>query len=294
MIVVTAPTGHIGNQLLTHLLAADAAVRVIVRDRSKLPDDVRARVEVVEGSHADVATVERAFDGASRLFWLVPANPKAASVIEAYVDFSRPAAAVIKHSDIRRVVEVTALGRGTPLVADAGYVTGSLAMDDLIASTGVYQRALAMPSFMDNLLMQLPALREKGAFFLPIPGDLSLPSCSTGDIAAAAARWLLDDTWEGQQEVPVLGPENLSYKQMAQIMTEVLGRDIAYQQIGFDAYKAQFLGFGFSEAMAEGMTAMARAKSEGLDLAVARTPENSTPTSFRQWCETVLKPAFVG
>jgi hypothetical protein len=22
-----------------------------------------------------------------------------------------------------------------------------------------------------------------------------------------------------------------------------------------------------------------------------RTPENSTPTSFRQWCEEVLKPA---
>ena len=25
--------------------------------------------------------------------------------------------------------------------------------------------------------------------------------------------------------------------------------------------------------------------------AVRRTPQNSTPTSFRQWCEEVLKPA---
>jgi len=31
-----------------------------------------------------------------------------------------------------------------------------------------------------------------------------------------------------------------------------------------------------------------------LDNAVKRTPENSTPTSFRQWCEEVLKPAVNG
>jgi hypothetical protein len=28
-------------------------------------------------------------------------------------------------------------------------------------------------------------------------------------------------------------------------------------------------------------------------LSVKRTPENSTPTSFRQWCEEMLKPAVV-
>jgi hypothetical protein len=35
---------------------------------------------------------------------------------------------------------------------------------------------------------------------------------------------------------------------------------------------------------------MAWAKNEGLDNAVQRTPQNSTPTSFRHWCEEVLKP----
>jgi hypothetical protein len=45
--------------------------------------------------------------------------------------------------------------------------------------------------------------------------------------------------------------------------------------------------------MAQGMTDMAWAKNEGLDNAVARTPGNSTPTSFRQWCEEVLKPAVL-
>ena len=46
-----------------------------------------------------------------------------------------------------------------------------------------------------------------------------------------------------------------------------------------------------SDAMAQGMTDMAWAKNEGIDNAVKRTPENSTPTSFRPWCEGILKPA---
>jgi hypothetical protein len=50
---------------------------------------------------------------------------------------------------------------------------------------------------------------------------------------------------------------------------------------------------GMSDAMAQGMTDMAWAKNEGLDNAVQRTPENSTPTSFYQWCVEVLKPAVV-
>jgi hypothetical protein len=59
-----------------------------------------------------------------------------------------------------------------------------------------------------------------------------------------------------------------------------------------EPYKDRFVGFGMSEAMAQGMTDMAWAKKEGLHNVVRRTPENSTPTSFRQWCEEVRKPAI--
>jgi hypothetical protein len=48
-----------------------------------------------------------------------------------------------------------------------------------------------------------------------------------------------------------------------------------------------------SEAMAQGQTDMAAAKNEGLDNVVARTQEATTPTTFRQWCEEVLKPAVL-
>ncbi len=46
--------------------------------------------------------------------------------------------------------------------------------------------------------------------------------------------------------------------------------------------------------MAQAMLDMAMAKDAGLDNAVTRTPENSTPTTFEQWCADVLKPAVQG
>jgi hypothetical protein len=45
--------------------------------------------------------------------------------------------------------------------------------------------------------------------------------------------------------------------------------------------------------MANAMIDMYKAKNEGLDNGVQRTPENTTPTTFRQWCEEVLTPAIV-
>jgi uncharacterized protein YbjT (DUF2867 family) len=291
MIVITTPTGQIGGQVLENLLATGEALRVIVRDRSALPIEARARVEVLEGSHGDPAVVNEAFAGADAVFWLAPPDPRAASVQAAFVGFTRPAAEALKKRGVKRVVGVTALGRGTPWADRAGYATGSLAMDDLIASTGVGYRALTNPSFMDNIARQAQAIEQQGMFFSPISGERKLPSVATRDIAAAASRLLLDESWSGVEEVPLLGPEDLSFNDMAEIISEVLGKEVRFVRTTFEAYKDRFVGFGMSEAMAQGMTDMAWAKNEGLDNGVIRTPENSTPTSFREWSEAVLKSA---
>jgi uncharacterized protein YbjT (DUF2867 family) len=294
MIVVTAPTGNIGHQVVDRLLADGSDVRVIARDPVRLSDAVRKNAEVVEGSHIDRAVVAKAFRGADALFWLVPPDPQADSLEDAYVEFSRPAAAAVAEQGVRRVVAVSALGRGTAMAGQAGLVTASLAMDDLMAGTGAHYRALTLPSFMDNLLRQAEAIRLQGLFFSPINGDRRMPFCATRDIAAVAAGLLRDEAWTGRASVAILGPEDLSFKDMALIISDVLDRPVRFQQIPFEAYKAQFLNRGASEAFAEGMTAMARAKDAGMDTAEARTPQNTTPTTFRKWCEDALRPVVLG
>ena len=293
MIVITAPAGLIGHQVLRNVLGSGQPVRVIVRDPSGLPAQARGRVEVVPGSHGDFDVVDRAFAGADAVFWLVPPDPHAESAEAAYVDFTRPACDAFKRREVQRVVGISALGRGTAAAGHAGLVTASLAMDDLIAGSGVSYRALTMPSFMDNLLRQVPAIRDRGMFFTPVSGDRKLPSCATRDIAAAAARLLLDESWSGNGHVAVLGPEDLSFNDMAQIMSEVLGQPVRYQQIPPQALKDRLTGAGMSDAMAQATVDMMTAKNQGLDNAEPRTPESTTPTPFRQWCQEVLKPAVL-
>ncbi|MDQ0376856.1 NmrA family NAD(P)-binding protein [Amycolatopsis thermophila] len=290
MIVVTTPTGHIGRQVLDHVLAAGRPVRVVVRDPAGLPAEVRDRVEVVPGSHGDPDVVARAFDGADAVFWLVPADRRAAGPVEAYREFSRPAVEALTG---QRVVGITALGRGTPLAGHAGHVTGSLAMDDLIAGTGVPFRALAAATFMDNVLRQVRGIKERGMLFDAVSPDHVQPMVARRDIAAVAARLLLDDTWTGQEEVPLLGPENLSGNDVTAIMSDVLGFPVRYGQVPGAAFKEQLIGAGLSEAMAQSMLDMAIAKDKGLDDGVTRAPRHAidTPTTFRRWCEDVLKPA---
>lgn len=291
MIVVTAPTGTIGRQLVARLLEHDEPVRVIVRDPSKLTDAVRERVEVVVGSHRDRGVLDAALPGADALFWLMPADHSAPSIFDTYVTASIPGAEAAHRHGVERVVIVSALGRGSGLYA--GHVSASLAMEDLFRSTGVHVRALANPSFMDNVLRQLPSLRA-GILTGTHPADLALPWVATRDIAEVADRLLRDREWVGQDTEAVLGAADISLAEMATTLTEVLGTPVRYERGSREESKNTLIGYGFSDAVAQAMIDMDAAKENGLDLVVPRTPENTTPTTFRRFAEEVIAPAFAG
>jgi uncharacterized protein YbjT (DUF2867 family) len=291
MIVVTTPTGHLGSQVVQTLLAANEAVRVIVRDPAKLAAEIRTRVEIVQGSSDDEGVLMRALEGAESLFLVVPPSFTTTDDMEYYLHFTRPACRAIKSQEVKRVVAVSAVGRRVTI--PAGVVTASLAKDAEIERTGVDFRALWCPSFMENMLRSINSLKQQGMFVSPSNPDLKAPLVATRDIAASGARLLLDRSWKGQGGLAVLGPEDLSFNDMAAIMTAVLGKPIRFQSVPGEAYKAQLVKFGASEAFAQSLVEMHAAKDNGLDNSEPRTPENTTPTSFRQWCEEVLKPAFL-
>lgn len=296
MIVITAPTGNIGRSLLSRLLksapAAGEELRVIVRDPARLPEAARGRVEVITGSHGDAEVLDRAFEGADAVFWLVP--PDASLPPEdAFSGFTRPAAKALAAHGVGHVVGVSALGRGTPLADRAGLVSASLAMDDLIAGSGVAYRALANPSFFENLLEEADSIRDKGVFTDVVDADRKAPLVAVADIAAIAAGLLLDRSWTGIDDVPVLGPQDVSPNDLARVMTEQFGRPVRYERQPFDEMYTTLVGYGLNEAFVQGIVDMKRAKDQGLDAGVARTPDTASPTSFEQWCAETLKPAVL-
>ncbi|WP_370938070.1 NAD(P)H-binding protein [Amycolatopsis sp. cg13] len=293
MIVITAPAGNIGSRVLRLLFDAGEDLRVIVRDPARLPDSVRERVEVVVGSHGDPEVVDRAFAGADAVFWVVPPD-SSRTPADGWSGFTGPAAKAFAAHGVGHVVGVSALGRGTAVADQAGLVTASLAMDELIAGTGVAYRALANPSFFENLLEEVDSIREKGVYADVLDPDRKAPLVAVADIAAVAAGLLRDRSWTGFADVPVLGPEDLSPNEVARIMAEQLGRPVRYERESLDDLRSTLVGYGLNETFVHGIADMKHAKDNGLDAGVPRTAETASPTTFEQWCAEILKPAFEG
>ena len=292
MIVVTTPTGNIGRHVIQHLLETGESVRVVAREPVKLTPDVAGRVEIIAGSHDDATVVDRAFRGADAVFWLCP--PARSQTPDAQtVAFTRPAAEAIRRHRVPRVVVATTLGRGTAWADRAGMATASIRMVDLLRGTGVAVRGLALPAFMDNALQQLATIKE-GRMAGAIDRAKKLPHTAARDTGAAAAALLTDKSWSGQEDVPVLGPEELSYNDLAVIISDVIGREVRYEQVSFDDLEAQLRAAGMNGDFVNAYVEMLRAKNEGMDNVAPRASAIIGSTTFRQWVEGELQPVVLG
>jgi uncharacterized protein YbjT (DUF2867 family) len=291
MILITTPTGDIGARVLSNLLEAGEPVRVILRDAAKLDADTRGRVDVVEGSHADGDALAQALEGVTAVFWLPPGSPAAKTPKDAYVGFSRAFCDALPGSSVRNVVGVSALGRGWP--KPAGHATASTAMDDRIAATGVAYRSLACASLMDNIARQIDPIRTQNAFYQPTPGDLKLPHVAKADVAAIATGLLTARDWHGVAELALCGPEDLSFDEMAMILSDVIGRKIAFHPMSVRDFGGMMRSMGATEGMAQGYVEMMTAKNEGMDNAACPEDRSATPTTFRSWCMTEFLPAIL-
>ncbi len=290
MLVVTTPTGRIGRHVLARLVAAGEPVRAVARDRARIDPGPASRVEVVEGSIDDAATIGKALEGAEAVFWCIPESFRPADFREYYLGFSRPFADALAGSSVRRVVFVSSGGRGRS--KGAGPIAAAHEVEELLEGTGVHLRALRCGMFMENMLHQVEPLRHQGMFFYPMNGDVAVPFCAARDIGARAADLLRDRSWTGQAGSAVHGPADLSMNEMARVMSEALDRPIRFQEVPGPAYEASLVQHGASESYAQGLVDMFRVMAGGMHSADPRTPESTTPTAFEAWCGDTLKPAM--
>jgi uncharacterized protein YbjT (DUF2867 family) len=289
VIVVTGATGNIGSRLVTQLLQRGEKVRVIARNPAKLPLGVQSRVEMIEGSSKDVKVLNRAFEGAERLFWLIPPPFNAHDIVDHFMSFASAAAKAIKAQGVQRVVAVSGLyGRRSRA---SSFSASSASVDDLVRDAVGNYCALQCASFMENVGRQVMPIRVEGMFFQPLKADVKIPYVATRDVAAAAESLLIDQSWTGHRFASVMGPEDLSCTDMARTMSEVLGKSVRYQQISDAAFKPQMIRSGASTAVSEFVAGLLAEANENPYGTGSRTPESTTPYSFREWCTDVLKPA---
>lgn len=110
------------------------------------------------------------------------------------------------------------------------------------------------------------------------------------DIAAVAASLLTDLSWTGQENLPVFGPDRLTPDGMAELISQELGRPVAYRRMSMDDFASVLRSRGASDQAVKDRTEMFTAQDHGIydaDWATAKP----TSTDFRTWCREVLKPA---
>jgi uncharacterized protein YbjT (DUF2867 family) len=207
-ILVTGATGNVGRMVVDELLALGADdVRALTVDRARAA--LPAGVEVVRGFLGRVETLPPAFKDVD-VMYLAPHLP---TVVEA--------ARLAAEAGIGRIVDLAG--------AKGEHWQG---IEDGVEASGVPFTHLEPGEFMANAELWAPQIRA-GDVVLDAYGDAANAAIAQENIAAVAARVLLDDGHDGRS-YELTGPESLSRRAKVERIGQALGRDLTYVDLPHD------------------------------------------------------------
>lgn len=236
-ILVTGGTGRhggVGGFAARQLKARGAAVRALVRtrdDRSQALDALG--IETVEGDMLNVASLRAAMAGVDRVLFCYPIKD---GLLEAAANMC----VVAREQGVRVLVDISLL----PAREDS---PSPEAREHWLASqmfgwAGVNPIHVMGGFFYQNLsILASETFVERGVMEMPFgDGENPLAWVSGEDVARVAVAALLDPEPYLNATLNVTGPELLSVKQVAEIATEVFGRQIEYRsEIGMNDWIAR-------------------------------------------------------
>jgi uncharacterized protein YbjT (DUF2867 family) len=297
MIAITGATGKTGRELCRILLRNHKKVRAISRDAGKLRDLQKegaelSSAEIFSGDVADVRIMTRAFQDVEAVYMLIPPD-SATPDLRAYQNrIGEALASALKNAGVRYVVNLSSVG--AQHAEGNGPVNGlhdqELRLNDLADVNVLHLRPAY---FMENLLGQMPLIKQMGFFSTPIPGDHKFPMIASRDISSRAAERLMKLDFTGKQYVELQGQRDLSLNEVARVFGNAIGRkDLRYIESTPEDTLNGLLGMGLSRSVAASYVELALAISTGhCAFTQPRSPENSTPTSIEEFAE-VFKAAY--
>jgi len=206
--LVTGATGSSGRHVVAELVRRGERVRALTRNPAGAAELLPSAVELVAGSHTVPATLGAALDGIDRLHITVTAG-----------------VADVGPELVRRAVDA---GVRRITVLWGGWVGPT---EQTVAESGVEWTRLEPQEFMSNTLTWSESIRTEGAVREPydFPSALVHPA----DIGAVAAAALLDDG-HTSRAYNLTGPEALTSRDRIRILSQALGREIAFVPISHE------------------------------------------------------------
>ncbi|MET0966509.1 MAG: NAD(P)H-binding protein [Nakamurella sp.] len=290
-IVTSTPTGHVGSRVVQLLLQAGVRPIVLVRDPDRLDPQVRELVDIRQGDQGDADFVRAATVGADALFWVDPTDFGAEDANAESLRLGRIAAAAVQRNKIPRTIFQSSVGAEKR--QGAGLIDGLAGVEELLNDTDGGVLILRCGYFFSNLLPAIDDLRA-GVLRTTMPPEATMPWVDPRDIGEVVAARLLSTDWAGHQVQAVHGPADLSYTEVAAILTDACGRRINVRVRSDEQARRDLLMVGMSETTADGVLAMTSGLREDFVPEQPRGTITTTPTTLGQWAYQNLRPALTG
>ncbi|KAF4567284.1 hypothetical protein EYR36_010902 [Pleurotus pulmonarius] len=259
VILITGGTGKTGSRLAHQL--HERGLTAYITSRS--PETVPAPYQGVKFDWSDPSTFENPFKAAADsnehidgVYLVAPNLPDAVTAMAPFIDLA------VKHGVKRFVLlSATQLNKGDTMMG---------AIHEYIDKKGLDYCVLRPSWFQENFLMHdYLSLIVKENVIVSAAEDGRVPWISADDIAAAAVEAFTAETIE-QRDLYVVGPELLSYDDVAALFTDILGRRITHKRLSEAELKADFIAFGLPEPIATALAFLNTVIASGGEEAVTK------------------------
>ncbi|HJW34653.1 MAG TPA: NAD(P)H-binding protein [Holophagaceae bacterium] len=230
MILVTGPTGKVGQALLDALQAKGAAFKALARTEASAQALEAKGVAIVRG---DLANLAPALKGIDTLFLLSSsADPYASEAA---------AVAAAKAAGVKKVVKLSAIGAQAD--ATNPFLRGHARIERLLEESGMAWTSVRPSFFMQNWVTYNAASIKAGQPVYANAGQAKLGWVDVRDIADVATAALMEAGHEGRI-YEVTGPEALSYAEVTSRFGKLVGRGASYVPVPDEAAYQAMLAMG--------------------------------------------------
>lgn len=286
MICVTGAGGTVGRELIRELESARTPFRAAYFSKNKAEAAREKGIDAVLMDYSRPETLRAAFQGGDKLFLL---GPNALNQTQLELNAVDAAKAV----GVGHIVKQSVMG------ADEEAYSLALAhrpVEKAIESSGMAWTFLRPNSFMQNVVTFMGETIKAESAFYSASGEARISHVDVRDIAAVAMKTLTESTHAGKAYT-LTGPEALTYDELANKLSKVLGRPIRHINLAPSDLKGGMLAEGMPEELADRMLDLERFFRENQASRITNDVKRVTgcdPRRFEQYareCVSSLQPA---
>ena len=227
MILVLGATGRIGSELTRQLLAESISVRCLVRDLARAQALLGDGPSLADGSLQDVSSLSNAMRDVDAVFIASPIEPAMAAL-------QLNAIKAARDSGVARIVKLSGSDWTMQAANQTRVGAAHAQVEAAIVASGLSHALIRPNAVAQTMWASVPAqVRSQDQFTLAI-GSARISFTDVRDIAQVAAVALRQPNI-ANGIVAISGPRALSGFDLANAVSTLLGRTIAYQPLSIEA-----------------------------------------------------------